>query len=43
MNFDEEIYGENIKVTFFKKIRDEKKFSSLNELKSQIEQDINSI
>lgn len=43
LNFDKEIYGETIKVTFFKKIRDEKKFSSLDELKSQITQDINSI
>lgn len=43
LNFDKEIYGETIKVTFFKKIRDEKKFSSLDELKAQIAQDLNSI
>lgn len=43
LNFDKEIYGENIKVNFFKKIRDEKKFNSLDELKSQINEDIRSI
>ena len=41
LDFDREIYGESIKVTFFKKIRDEKKFDSIEELKSQIETDIN--
>lgn len=41
--FDKEIYGEKIKVTFLKKIRDEKKFGSLDELKSQIQEDIDSI
>ncbi len=40
-DFDKEIYGEKIKVTFLKKIRDEKRFSSLDELKCQIEKDIN--
>lgn len=42
LNFDKEIYGEQLKVTFLKKIRDEKKFDSLEELKLQIEQDIQS-
>lgn len=40
LNFDKEIYGEKIKVTFLKKIRDEKKFNSLDELKAQIQDDI---
>lgn len=40
LNFDKEIYGDWLKVTFLKKIRDEKKFSSLDELKAQIQQDI---
>lgn len=40
LNFDKEIYGEKIKVNFLNKIRDEKKFGSLNELKSQIQKDI---
>jgi riboflavin kinase/FMN adenylyltransferase len=39
LDFDKEIYGEKIKVTFLKKIRDEKKFNSLDELKEQIEKD----
>lgn len=40
LNFDKEIYGEKIKVAFLKKIRDEKKFESLDELKLQIQKDI---
>lgn len=43
LNFDKDIYGEKIKVTFLKKIRDEKRFNSLDELKAQIQSDINSI
>lgn len=43
LNFDKEIYGEKIKVNFIKKIRNEKKFNSLDELKAQIKEDINSI
>ena len=42
LNFDKEIYNEKIKVTFLKKIRDEKKFDSLDELKEQIQKDIDS-
>jgi riboflavin kinase/FMN adenylyltransferase len=42
LDFDKEIYGEKIKVRFLKKIRDEKKFNSLDELKYQIEKDISS-
>lgn len=40
LNFDKEIYGEKIKVTFLKKVRDEKRFESLDELKKQIKKDI---
>lgn len=43
LNFNQDIYGEEIKVTFIKKIRDEKKFESLEELKNQIQVDIGSI
>jgi len=43
LNFDKDIYGEKIKVTFSKKIRDEKKFNSLEELKAQIKEDVSSI
>lgn len=39
-DFSKEIYGENIKVYFIKKIRAEKKFNSANDLIEQIRQDI---
>ncbi len=40
LDFDRDIYGKNIEVIFRKKIRDEKKFSSLDELKANIHSDI---
>lgn len=40
LDFDKDIYGEQIKVNFLKKIRDEKKFDSLDELKNQIQKDV---
>jgi riboflavin kinase/FMN adenylyltransferase len=39
LNFDRHIYGEFIEVFFLERIRDEKKFDSLEELKKQIELD----
>lgn len=39
-DFNEDIYGETLSVSFVKKIRDEKKFSSLDELKEHIAADI---
>lgn len=39
-DFNADIYGEFAEVTILKKIRNEKKFSSLDELKAQIKQDI---
>jgi len=39
-DFDKEIYGYYVEVLFKKKIRDEARFNSLNELKVQIEKDI---
>ena len=41
LEFDKEIYGEKISVEFKKMIRKEKKFASLDELKNQIQKDIN--
>jgi len=38
-DFDKDIYGENIKVSFIEYLRDEKKFNSLEDLKKQIEAD----
>jgi riboflavin kinase/FMN adenylyltransferase len=40
-DFNEDIYGKKIKVIFRRKIRDEKKFSSMDELKENIFSDIN--
>jgi len=40
LNFTGEIYGEEMEVTFLAKLRDERKFASLEELKSQITRDI---
>jgi riboflavin kinase/FMN adenylyltransferase len=38
-DFNKEIYGESIEIEFLKRIRDEKKFSSKEELVKQIEED----
>ena len=38
-DFDEDIYGLDIKVTFMEKIRDEVKFESLEALRNQLEKD----
>ena len=40
-DFKKEIYGKRLKVEFVKKIRDEKKFDSLEDLKKQIAKDVN--
>ena len=40
MDFAENIYGEKIRVNFIQRIRNEKKFASISELKEQIKQDI---
>ena len=40
LDFDENIYGEQIRVNFIKRIRDELKFSSVEELAQQIQKDV---
>lgn len=35
-NFNQQIYGEELRIVFLTKIRDERKFSSLDELKKQL-------
>ena len=40
-NFNADIYGEEISVSFIEKIRDEKIFSSVEELKKQLREDLN--
>lgn len=42
LNFTRDIYGDEIQVFFFKKIRDEKKFQTVNELIAQIKLDVES-
>jgi len=39
-DFDQEIYGDHVTVVFKQKCRDEKKFSSFDELKEQIQKDV---
>lgn len=41
IDFDKDIYGEIIKIEFLDRIRDEKKFDSIDELKSQLRKDVN--
>ena len=36
LNFDEDIYGQNIELIFYGKLRDEQKFDSLDKLKEQL-------
>lgn len=40
LDFDGDIYGHKLEIVFAEKLRDEKKFSSVDELKAQIARDI---
>lgn len=40
LNFNQDIYGKEVQISFIEKLRDEKKFGSLSELKLQIQEDI---
>lgn len=40
-NFNGDLYGKDLDITILKKLRDEKKFNSLDELKTQIKKDVN--
>ena len=40
LDFNQDIYGEEIKINFVKKLRDERKFSRVEELVTQIKKDI---
>ena len=42
INYSGDLYDKNIKVEFYNRLRDEMKFSSIDELKAQIEKDISS-
>ena len=38
-DFDEEIYGLDIRIAFLRRIRDERRFASLEELRGQLVRD----
>lgn len=40
LNYDNDLYGRDIKVDFLFRIRDEKTFSSIDELKNQLNEDV---
>ena len=40
LDFDADLYGQELEITFVEKLRDEKKFASLKELRTQIAEDI---
>ncbi|MBA2654603.1 MAG: bifunctional riboflavin kinase/FAD synthetase [Gammaproteobacteria bacterium] len=40
LNFDRDIYGKNVEIEFLQKFREEKKFANFEELKEQIQKDI---
>lgn len=40
LDFEDDLYGRRLELTFHKKLRDEQKFDSLEELKSQIQRDV---
>ena len=39
IDFEKDIYGATLIIRFRKRLRDERKFESINELKAQLEQD----
>ncbi len=40
MNWDGDLYGDVVRVRFLHRLRDERKFSSIDELKTQIARDV---
>jgi riboflavin kinase/FMN adenylyltransferase len=40
MNWDGDLYGDVVRVRFLYRIRDERKFSSIDELRTQISKDV---
>jgi riboflavin kinase/FMN adenylyltransferase len=40
MNWDGDLYGDVVRVRFLYRLRDERKFSSIDELKTQIARDV---
>jgi riboflavin kinase/FMN adenylyltransferase len=42
INWAGDLYGDVVRVRFLHRLRDERKFASIEELKAQIEKDVNS-
>ena len=40
LDFDQDVYGQSVEVLFYKKLRNEVKFDSLNALTSAIDEDV---
>ena len=40
LDFDEEIYGLDLRIEFISRLRDERKFNSLDDLKKQLKKDL---
>ena len=40
LNFDKEIYGEKIRISFLQRIREQKRFPNLDALKVQLKEDL---
>ena len=40
LDFDEEIYGLDLRIEFISRLRDEQKFDSLEDLKKQLKKDL---
>jgi riboflavin kinase/FMN adenylyltransferase len=40
MNWEGDLYGDVVRVRFLHRLRDERKFASIEELKAQIENDV---
>lgn len=43
LDFDEDIYGQNIRILTINRIRDERKMDSLEDLKNQLSKDLNKV
>lgn len=43
INFSGDVYGDNVRTYFLRKLRDERKFQNLDELRRQIERDIEEV
>jgi riboflavin kinase/FMN adenylyltransferase len=42
LDFHQDVYGQQLEVTFLRKLRDEQRFANLEELRAQIGRDIES-